>query len=52
MPVEFQQMMIENTVAKRLGTPEDIAEVVAFYCSDESHWVTGQTILAVGSYFG
>lgn len=51
MPVEFQQMMIENTVAKRLGTPEDIAEVVAFYCSDESHWVTGQHILAVGSCF-
>lgn len=32
----------------RLGTPSDIAEVVCFLASDESHWVSGQNIRANG----
>ena len=32
----------------RLGQPEDIARVVCFLLSDESGWVTGQTIPANG----
>ena len=48
---EFMNAMIERTAMKRLGYPEDIAKVVAFYCSDESEWVTGQVILANGGCF-
>ncbi len=33
---------------KRLGTPEDMAKVVVFLCSDEAAWMTGQTVLADG----
>jgi 3-oxoacyl-[acyl-carrier protein] reductase len=33
---------------KRIGTPEDIAAVVAFFCGPDSHWVTGQALLANG----
>ena len=29
---------------KRLGEPEDIANVVAFICTDEAQWVTAQNI--------
>jgi 3-oxoacyl-[acyl-carrier protein] reductase len=32
----------------RLGTPEDIAEVVAFLASPQGHWVNGQTIRVNG----
>jgi 3-oxoacyl-[acyl-carrier protein] reductase len=32
----------------RLGTPEDIADVVAFLASDEARWITGQVIGANG----
>ena len=32
----------------RLGTPEDIADVVAFLASDEARWVTGQNLRANG----
>jgi 3-oxoacyl-[acyl-carrier protein] reductase len=28
----------------RLGQPSDIADVVAFLVSEDSHWVTGQII--------
>lgn len=33
---------------ERLGTPEDIAEVVAFLAGPQGHWVNGQTIRATG----
>jgi 3-oxoacyl-[acyl-carrier protein] reductase len=33
---------------KRAGQPEDIADIVAFLCSDAARWVTGQVIEASG----
>jgi 3-oxoacyl-[acyl-carrier protein] reductase len=33
---------------RRIGRPEDIANVIAFLCSDESSFVSGQTIYARG----
>ncbi|KAI1313935.1 short-chain dehydrogenase/reductase SDR [Xylaria venustula] len=35
----------------RLGTPAEIAEVVAFIASDESSWISGQVIGANGATF-
>ena len=32
----------------RLGTPEDIGNVVALFCSEQASWVTGQVIYADG----
>jgi 3-oxoacyl-[acyl-carrier protein] reductase len=32
----------------RLGTPEEVAEVVLFLASDAARWVTGQTIIVDG----
>jgi 3-oxoacyl-[acyl-carrier protein] reductase len=33
---------------RRVGTPEDIAGVIAFLCSDESSFVSGQTVYVRG----
>ncbi len=41
---------IRKTPAKRLGKPEDIANVVAFLCTPEAEWIRGQTIIADGGY--
>jgi 3-oxoacyl-[acyl-carrier protein] reductase len=34
---------------ERLGTPEDIAEVVAFLTGPQGRWVNGQVIRANGA---
>ncbi|OGR85372.1 MAG: hypothetical protein A2901_00940 [Elusimicrobia bacterium RIFCSPLOWO2_01_FULL_54_10] len=39
-----------KTPAGRIGHPEDIAQIVAFLCSEESRWIVGQTIVADGGY--
>ena len=43
-----QKQTIEDTALGRLGTPEDIADVVAFLLSDDAHWMTGQVLDANG----
>lgn len=45
---EHAASIIEMTPLGRIGTPEDVAEVVAFLASEEARWVTGQTIGASG----
>jgi NAD(P)-dependent dehydrogenase (short-subunit alcohol dehydrogenase family) len=32
----------------RLGTPQDVGNVVALFCSEEAGWITGQVIYADG----
>jgi NAD(P)-dependent dehydrogenase (short-subunit alcohol dehydrogenase family) len=36
------------TPMRRLGTPEDIGNVVALFCSEQAGWITGQVIYADG----
>lgn len=44
----FRTIGIEASPLKRLGTPKDIADVVAFIVSEEAGWITGDTIQAGG----
>ena len=34
----------------RWGRPEDVANLVAFLCTDEAEWITGQTIASDGGW--
>ena len=43
-PDEVRQKYLENIPLGRFGTPEDVANVVAFLASDESAYVTAQVI--------
>lgn len=40
----WQQRVLDETPLKRWGTPEDIADTIAFLVSDEARFLTGQTI--------
>lgn len=41
---EYKEELLKQIPLARLGKPEDIAHVVAFLCTDEASYVTGQTI--------
>lgn len=41
---------IERIPLKRPGSPEDMAAAVAFLCSDDSDYITGQTLNVDGGY--
>ena len=42
--------IIERTPLKRLGTPEEIAELIYFLASDKADFITGQVITADGGF--
>jgi len=55
MLANFPQKLIDmqkeaTAVERRLGTPQDIANIVAWLAGNESGWVSGQTINASGGY--
>jgi enoyl-[acyl-carrier protein] reductase III len=47
---EMLKVASARTPHKRVGTPQEIANVAVFLASQESSWVTGQTILADGGF--
>jgi 3-oxoacyl-[acyl-carrier protein] reductase len=48
MPEDMKKIVGEKTALGRVGTPNDIAAVVAFVASEDGGWVTGQAIEADG----
>ena len=48
LPDAFRETGAEMSPLKRLGTPEDIADVVLFIVTDQARWLTGQNIHASG----
>jgi len=50
MPEKYQNMVMENTPLRRLGQPEEVANVVAFLASDEASFMTGATVEVSGGW--
>jgi 3-oxoacyl-[acyl-carrier protein] reductase len=47
---DFQKEMVEQTPLGRFGQPQDIAPIAVFLASENSGWLTGETLLASGGY--
>ena len=45
---DWAKQVAAQTPLRRLGRPADIAPVVAFFASDESGWITGETVVVSG----
>jgi 3-oxoacyl-[acyl-carrier protein] reductase len=45
---DFEKAMVAQTPLGRLGQPQDIAPIAVFLASEDSGWLTGETLLASG----
>jgi len=45
---DFEKQMVAMTPLGRTGQPDDITPVAVFLASDDSRWVTGETLVASG----
>ncbi len=44
IPAELRERFIQRIPLKRMGQPEDIANLIHFFCTDEASYITGQII--------
>jgi 3-oxoacyl-[acyl-carrier protein] reductase len=51
MPTDVRQKALDEIVLGRIGTPEDVAAVVAFLCSDKARHITGEVIKVDGGQY-
>jgi 3-oxoacyl-[acyl-carrier protein] reductase len=47
---EFRKYIEAHTPLGRIGQVDDIAPAVAFFASDDSKWITGETLYIAGGY--
>jgi 3-oxoacyl-[acyl-carrier protein] reductase len=45
---QFMEAVAEQVPLKRVGQPEDVASTIAFLCSDDASYVSGQVIYVAG----
>jgi 3-oxoacyl-[acyl-carrier protein] reductase len=45
---QFKEAVSAQTPLRRVGTPEDVAGAIAFLCSDDAAYVSGQVIYVAG----
>jgi 3-oxoacyl-[acyl-carrier protein] reductase len=50
MAEKYQNMIIEDTPLRRMGQPEEVANVVAFLVSDEASFMTGAMVEVSGGW--
>lgn len=47
---EHEQLLAKRIPLGRLGTPEDVADVMVFLASEQARWVTGQLLYVGGGH--
>jgi len=47
---DFLKQIVGQTPLGRIGQPHDIGKVAAFLASDDSGWLTGETLVAAGGF--
>jgi 3-oxoacyl-[acyl-carrier protein] reductase len=45
---DYTRNLVASIPLKRMGTPEDVANAVSFFCGDGASFVTGQTLFVCG----
>jgi 3-oxoacyl-[acyl-carrier protein] reductase len=50
IPLEAEKTLITDIPLKRIGQPEDIANAVVFFASEQATWITGQLLFVHGGH--
>ncbi len=45
-----EEALAPNAALKRIGEPEDVADVAVWLCTHEARFVTGQSLLVDGGF--
>ena len=48
---DLQKQVVVQTPLGRIGQPDDVAKVVVFLASNDSGWITGETLLVSGGMY-
>jgi 3-oxoacyl-[acyl-carrier protein] reductase len=48
LPEDLKETILKNTPMGRMGTPQEVAQAVAFFASDEASYITGQVLSVDG----
>lgn len=51
MPIDALEESVKEILVGRIGQPEDIAEAVAFLCSEKARFITGEVIRVDGGQY-
>jgi len=47
---QMKDASIRLSPARRMGQPDDVADVVGFLCTEGARWITGQTLIVDGGF--
>jgi len=50
IPSELEEKLIYEIPLRRIGRPEDVADVIVFFASEQARWVTGQLLYVGGGH--
>ncbi|MEL7564828.1 MAG: glucose 1-dehydrogenase [Dehalobacterium sp.] len=50
VPENVLEDLVNKTAFKRMGNPSEVADAIAYLCSEEASWVTGEELLVAGGY--
>lgn len=50
VPENVLEDLVNKTAFKRIGKPSEVADAIAYLCSEEASWVTGEELLVAGGY--
>jgi 3-oxoacyl-[acyl-carrier protein] reductase len=51
MSEELKAVLLPQFPMGRIGGPEDAARLVAFLCSEDAGWITGQVMNSEGGFW-